>query len=953
MDTLTTDWMYEAPVIFPHFGIIYSTNNRSPAVGSSNSSSGALNPTTSDNEIENEFEVKVNHVCLCLEHDQEFSQVFQSDGYVYMNGDVGKLPSGAVYSSTPESSVGGTTTSDYNMVNGSMAVSAGEMVNEAGGGGGGGSYIGSNLEGIPPTTVPAQSDHSSIPLDQLKQMLSSQLEYYFSRENLANDAYLLSQMDNDQYVPIWTVANFNQVKKLTKDINLITEVLRESPNVQVDEEGVKVRPNHKRCIVILREIPDNTPVQDVENLFSGENCPRHISCEFAHNNSWYVTFETDDDAQRAYRFLREEVREFQGKPIMARIKAKPMHPRIPLAPVPGVKNGYRTTPPQAAAYDPTTVYQQNPQRVFFANGTPTAQYTNPMHIYPYFTTSMLSAWPATTPGPYYDISNVYVNGLSPQSSFKQPTSRYAPRGRKQQRNVNTNDGTNPVRTQHIPPPGSPQTRSQGNRVSVSATAVQQQETDVSSSNVAANGSNSNSGSVNRSDIEENSSLTYRSPNPTAQSSNKDVPPPRHRPRRRRDDELPASPLPTAPARDHINMRGSHFDLEAAAFPPLPGLEADSQIPKPLVIPTSEVHVQQPEVSSQWGENRLADVVKGTVKSKTFVNKEKDTNVNSSCIESSSNNTNTNRTESTSSMPTVSISSVNQQNVSTGGGTQSTAHNTTSASSPSLTIHSSSVNVTTTGTTTSYASKDASTSSAHNFPNTSSVVSLTPPSSPDKLVPVLTKCTMADKSTKTDESLLNGELIDHIPCPTTTNAATMTTIVTMETSSQPTQSLTTTTSTASFCSVSPPLPTSTNNNDSGSTTQTNQPPRMSYAQVAQHHKERLTRERYNSTGDQQASQQQQSPQQSTTHSVQQSQQQSKDNKSSTVSATRVQDTREHREPRDVTQQSQQQQRDNRYGGGRAGSNRSSFERPQSGPGRRRSGLEQRTQFREYLGQRSPK
>jgi len=71
-------------------------------------------------------------------------------------------------------------------------------------------------------------------------------------------------MDNDQYVPIWTVANFNQVKKLTKDIKLITEVLKESPNVQVDEEGQKVRPNHKRCIVILREIPDSTPLEDVK-----------------------------------------------------------------------------------------------------------------------------------------------------------------------------------------------------------------------------------------------------------------------------------------------------------------------------------------------------------------------------------------------------------------------------------------------------------------------------------------------------------------------------------------------------------------------------------------------------------------------------------------------------------------------------------------------------------------
>lgn len=91
---------------------------------------------------------------------------------------------------------------------------------------------------------------------------------FINRENLANDTYLISQMDNDQYVPIWTVANFNQVKKLTKDLNLITSVLRESTNVQVDDEGLKVRPNHKRCIVILREIPDNTPIEEVKVIIS-------------------------------------------------------------------------------------------------------------------------------------------------------------------------------------------------------------------------------------------------------------------------------------------------------------------------------------------------------------------------------------------------------------------------------------------------------------------------------------------------------------------------------------------------------------------------------------------------------------------------------------------------------------------------------------------------------------
>lgn len=88
--------------------------------------------------------------------------------------------------------------------------------------------------------------------------------FFFYRENLSNDAYLISQMDNDQYVPIWTVANFNQVKKLTTNIDLITEVLRESPNVQVDDDGNKVRPNYKRCIVILREISNNTPIEDIK-----------------------------------------------------------------------------------------------------------------------------------------------------------------------------------------------------------------------------------------------------------------------------------------------------------------------------------------------------------------------------------------------------------------------------------------------------------------------------------------------------------------------------------------------------------------------------------------------------------------------------------------------------------------------------------------------------------------
>ena len=38
--------------------------------------------------------------------------------------------------------------------------------------------------------------------EELKAAIKKQLEYYFSRENISKDAYLVSQMDSQMYVPI-------------------------------------------------------------------------------------------------------------------------------------------------------------------------------------------------------------------------------------------------------------------------------------------------------------------------------------------------------------------------------------------------------------------------------------------------------------------------------------------------------------------------------------------------------------------------------------------------------------------------------------------------------------------------------------------------------------------------------------------------------------------------------
>ncbi|XP_021926482.1 la-related protein 4 [Zootermopsis nevadensis] len=915
------------------------------------------------------------------------------DGYVYMNGDIGKLPSGAVYPATPDPLATTTSTSsEYSSLNG----------------------ITDSLEtyaqaNTPPGGSPADPNPSGpdggIPLEQLKQMLSSQLEYYFSRENLANDAYLLSQMDNDQYVPIWTVANFNQVKKLTKDIKLITEVLRESPNVQVDEEGQKVRPNHKRCIVILREIPDNTPLDEVKALFSGEGCPRLISCEFAHNNSWYVTFESDDDAQRAYRFLREEVREFQGKPIMARIKAKPMN-RLPMPPVPALgaamKNGYRTPP--AALYDPTA-YQGSQQRFLYTNGSsipPTVNYGNQVHVYtfqqhqPFYPPSMLQPWGPASHA-YFDIGSVFsVNGLAPQGSFsKPPGSRFIPRRNKRNqpggdRGNLMDNGAGLVRQSNTPHSyhlggtgnvsgavggtGSAVAKSVCSSSAVSKVPQQQQPPQQPAVGVTAECHHNHSKSHHPSVLQDNSDPVCTGPSQSTPggpsqrsdsednsyrqsreaSTNKEPMPPRHR-RRRKEDEVigpgrssmmgsgkstsGGSPQPLN--RDGTgtdSSKGIQFDLEATAFPPLPGLEGGAGVSCKSTPPVETVQVDSS--SSQW-ENRLSDVVKGTTKPKSTNTKEKDSGV-LVCTPP--------RAASPASPVPKAASTPETKAQQPPAPPQQTSQVPlpSQAQSPAPSCD--------------REVKDVGTSSD---PGLHTVLQ-TPPPSPDKTVPVV-KC-MADKSTKTDDILLNGEIVGvsgsisskpgesvtnkqqqqqkqaaanavtslSKPVPTTTNAATMTSaVVVTDVAPAPARLMVaTTSSTGSATMASHTAPTSVPSQADvcSATDAAGGPTRLSYAQVAQHHKEkveRMLREK---------------------QSTEQEKEKERDRKKE-GSTTRV--VQQHG---DVREPPQREFREGpvRYNVGRGGP-RPVYDRERSDRGglRRRDGPDRVPRFREYLRPRSPK
>lgn len=84
---------------------------------------------------------------------------------------------------------------------------------------------------------------------QLHSNIVTQIDYYFSNENLVKDTYLRSNMDEQGWVPISLIAGFNRVQRLTDNVQLILDLLQVSTVVEVQGDKIRRRNDWVRWIM--------------------------------------------------------------------------------------------------------------------------------------------------------------------------------------------------------------------------------------------------------------------------------------------------------------------------------------------------------------------------------------------------------------------------------------------------------------------------------------------------------------------------------------------------------------------------------------------------------------------------------------------------------------------------------------------------------------------------------
>lgn len=158
--------------------------------------------------------------------------------------------------------------------------------------------------------------------ESLLTAVRNQVEYYFSKENLRNDAYLVSQMDAHNSVPLSIVMKFAKLSALTQDEAIVQKALETSNSVTFQDGRLRPIIKSGRSTIILREIPSDAPEDEVKEIFSYPGAKPIISIKSEIGDTWFITVESEEVAKDTILDLKLKKRTFRGGPVKARLKTE-------------------------------------------------------------------------------------------------------------------------------------------------------------------------------------------------------------------------------------------------------------------------------------------------------------------------------------------------------------------------------------------------------------------------------------------------------------------------------------------------------------------------------------------------------------------------------------------------------------------------------------------------------
>ncbi|KAH9514089.1 hypothetical protein Btru_030186 [Bulinus truncatus] len=155
--------------------------------------------------------------------------------------------------------------------------------------------------------------------------IKKQMQFYFSAENLPNDKFLNSKMDNDKYIPLDIFLDFNRIKPICSNFEQLAQAVESSSILELNDNRTKVRVSQCRKTLTLRGFPASATEDDIRQfiLDMGASPPTHIEFVMVKDkcSTWYVSFRDESIALNCFFRLHNTKAEYRGYPIGCCIKS--------------------------------------------------------------------------------------------------------------------------------------------------------------------------------------------------------------------------------------------------------------------------------------------------------------------------------------------------------------------------------------------------------------------------------------------------------------------------------------------------------------------------------------------------------------------------------------------------------------------------------------------------------